>query len=281
MKNIIWLVDINMAPNDPCANKVIQVANALNKRVDLVIDRRVRSTERWYWPHLLDDRNIAHDLDKRQNELADHLSKQFSAHDIELTIYQEANGDYLASLTKLLSEDELLILQADAHSIRQRVFQLANKFYCNILLLTQQPWHKPIAIAAAVDPLHENDRPAKLDHYIVNTSKSLRRDMQGTFKLTHCCFTPPVFIEHKNAILAIHRDAFEEFAKKTGVALNDTTLLNGIPEHALPDWIHRHNIDLLCLGYIARNNLENYLVGSTTYALLKSPPCDMLMVHHS
>lgn len=281
MKNIIWLVDANMSLEHAAVGKVIQLSNAFSKKVDIVLDKRVRGIERWYLKNFSNSEALEDSVAAHQNDIALELSNQFDLHGVDYAVHKATENDHVRSVEQLLSDDSMLVVQASANVLRHPMLQMAKKFNCNILILKDSSWHRPLSIVSAIDPLHENDRPALLDDYIVKVSRSFKNSFKASWRVVHCCFVSPLFLEHKKRILEIHSDAVGDFSRKVGISSVDTTILQGVPETTLPDWLVRNKIDILCLGYIARNRLESYLVGSTTHSLMKAPPCDMLMVHQN
>ena len=281
MEKVIWSIDSNMRQDDASINKVIRIAQALGKHVDILIDKRNRTTERLYWKLLTRSREFDENLTTHQEKLIRHIQTMFDDGQVNFSIHESIDDNYLRSLNSLIIKDSLLIVRVQAGLLRHPFFDLSKDFDCNILLLDEKPWPSTVKFAASVDPLHENDRPATLDHYIVKLSKSLKNKMKGEWQLVHCCTVSPLFLEHKRKIIEIHREALSDFARDTNTQKSDTSLIEGIPEKTLPNWVCKHDINILCVGYIARSSVVNYLVGSTTHELLKSPPCDMLMMHQS
>ena len=281
MEKIIWSIDSNMAEDDVSIGKVIRIAQALGKNVDVLLDKRNRTTERLYWRLLTRSREFDEDLTRHQEQLIKHIKTELERGQVKYSIHESIDDNYLRSLNHLIIQDSLLITRVQAGLLRHPFIELAKEFNCNILLLDERPWPSTLNIAASVDPLHENDRPAVLDHYIVKLSKSLKIRLKGNWQLVHCCSVPALSSEHRKKIIEIHREALSDFNQGTNTKKAETTLLEGVPERVLPDWVRSQKINILCLGYIARSSIMNYLVGSTTHQLLKSPPCDMLLMHQS
>jgi len=281
MEKIIWSIDSNMKQDDASIDKVIRLAQALGKHVSILIDKRNRTTERLYWKLLTRSREFDENLTAHQEKLIKYIEKKLDDGQVNFSVHESVDDNYLRSLNHLIIKDSLLIVRVQAGLLRHPFFALAKDFDCNILLLGEKPWPSTVKVAASVDPLHENDRPAMLDHYIVKLSNMLKNKIKGKWQLVHCCSVAPLFLDHKKKIIEIHREALSDFSRETNTPKSDTTLLEGIPEEILPNWVRKQDINILCLGYIARSSVVNYLVGSTTHELLKSPPCDMLLLHQS
>jgi len=53
---------------------------------------------------------------------------------------------------------------------------------------------------------------------------------------------------------------------------------DGLPDHAIRQFIDDHQIDLLVLGSAARHGLSGLLVGNTSERLLPKVPCSVVVV---
>jgi universal stress protein E len=53
---------------------------------------------------------------------------------------------------------------------------------------------------------------------------------------------------------------------------------DGMPDHAILQFIQDHQIDLLVLGTVARGGLPGVLIGNTAERLLPEVPCSVLAV---
>jgi nucleotide-binding universal stress UspA family protein len=78
----------------------------------------------------------------------------------------------------------------------------------------------------------------------------------------------------------MHHEGLNIFAEKNRLPDEQCVLLEGIPEDALSSYVNKHHVDIIVIGLVARNKLEQFWVGSTTSALLCDPPCDMLLIKH-
>ncbi|WP_045860852.1 universal stress protein [Teredinibacter purpureus] len=280
MNKVIWFIDARFTVSDITLQKVIEIATIFAVSIDIIVDKRIRSFERWYLPEWPQNTQLLEHSRTQQNQLTSYVQRSLGDNNIKHRVVDVIDADYLISLDKCLNAQEknLLIIDNQPPGKRHSIFQQLGQLPCSVLLLTTTSWHTPFKVVAAVDPLHENARPKTLDTSIVKWAKKWGGRLDANWQLIHCCFVPGVFLEHKTAILGIHREGLDDFAKESAVKASQTTLLQGNPENVLPEYIKANHSDLLVIGLVARTRLGHFWVGSTTSALLESPPCDMLLI---
>jgi nucleotide-binding universal stress UspA family protein len=128
--------------------------------------------------------------------------------------------------------------------------------------------------------MHEHARPEQIDDNIVSLTQNWASSLKATWTIAHCYYIASVLTKYKNKVLSVHHEGLNAFAKRNRIAHDHCVLLEGIPEDILTSYIDKHHVDVLVIGLVARNKLEQFWVGSTTSALLCAPPCDMLLIKH-
>ena len=161
---------------------------------------------------------------------------------------------------------------------RSTVFIIVSKVQDLFDAVFFKVWKENINAIGAVDPLHENDRPAKIDEHIVQHLKSWEDSLSVKWKLIHCCYISSVLYQYKNKVLSMHQDGLKEFADQFRIKRDQYKLLEGLPEEALKSYINKNHIDILFIGLVNRNMLDKFWVGSTTSNFLYEPPCDLLLI---
>ena len=171
-------------------------------------------------------------------------------------------------------------------------------------ILSNTDWHlirecpaplylvKPEAIAqnpkvvVAVDPLHEHDKPAELDHKLVTAAQEFVVAMGGELHIVHTYPLPqpmsvpegaPI-VDLSEEVEAEHRRAFEEFLKPYSLPETQTHLIEGLPHQRLPELVEKENVDIVVMGAVSRRGLDRVFLGSTAERVLDRLPCDLLIV---
>ena len=286
-EQLIWFIDSRFYYQAITLDKIVHLANTHKKQLKIIIDASTQSTGHGYW-HLLNDNDalsaeLMTSIDKKQTQLLKFFS--MNAIKVEVTINQST--DYLTLLNTEVTNNanSLVVIEDNIVSKRHPIFQQLTNINASVLLLKNKRWKQPVLnssinILAAIDPLHENARPEKIDDNIVSLAKNWADILKAKFKIAHCCYVSSVLTQYKNKVLTIHREGFHDFAKKNHLQNEQCVFLEGMPEEALLSYIHQYHTDILIMGLVARNKLEQLWIGSTTTALLNSPPCDMLLIKH-
>jgi universal stress protein E len=166
-------------------------------------------------------------------------------------------------------------------------------------LLTNTDWHliancpaplllvKPRAIAerpnvlAAVDPLHEHDKPAQLDHTIFNFAQALASVTGGNLHVVHS-HAAPMGIELpprvREMVKREHAEAMSKFLAQRDVASSNVHLVEGFPYESLPRAAVDFAADFIVMGAVARRGLAKLFIGSTAERVLDRLPCDLVII---
>jgi universal stress protein E len=161
------------------------------------------------------------------------------------------------------------------------------------LLVKPHPMSGRPRIIAAVDPLHEHDQPAELDHRIVEAAHELRRIVNGELYLVHAYeIAPAVAVsadslsmpitmplrEVTEALKKQHSDAVMELADRHGIEQSSVRLQEGATRTVLVRLTEQMKADIVVLGAVSRSGLRRLFLGSTAEQVLDRLPCDMLIV---
>ena len=279
-KKIMWFVDAQSPISASSYGKISTLASSLNASVTVMLDTRMRSLERWYWPKFDGFHKIKRDSEAIKTTLKNNISQELNSRNVEHDIVEIKADKFKSQIIHMVDNNASTLFVVDHHkqSSQHPIFQMFTHINTAILILTDKPWKKPLNVVAAVDPLHEHSRSGTLDNQIVSLTKDLGKFMKIQWTVAHACYVAPVLLEHKKRIIQTHADGLAEFAYDLNIPEKKTVLLKGMPEDVLPVWIEKNKIDLLLMGLVARNKLEDFWVGSTTSAFLHKPPCDMLLV---
>jgi len=158
---------------------------------------------------------------------------------------------------------------------------------------------KPRAIAAAprvlaaVDPVHENDKPAALDRAILAFARDLAGRTGGELHVMHTFDTAPLYVAAADTPLSIpsapppeliadleaqHRRAFETLLAESGIVDAKVRFEEGAPHLSIAQVAEEDQIDFVVMGAVSRSGLERIFLGSTAEQALDRLPCDLVVV---
>lgn len=160
------------------------------------------------------------------------------------------------------------------------------------LVKPRPPGQRPCFIAA-VDPLHERDKPAELDHRIVRTARALTEALGGELHVFHAfdvaaaiaistdAVTMPIALpmsELADAMRAEHTEAVERLCKEHGIPPDRMHLQQGGTRQMLLAVTDRLRADAVVMGALSRSGLKGLFLGNTAEDVLDRVHCDLVIV---
>ncbi len=148
-------------------------------------------------------------------------------------------------------------------------------------------------IVAAIDPLHEHDKPAALDDEILVISKALADATDADVRAFHS-YDPRIAVATAtaNAYIPVslpfdeiekqmheqHETRFNEVTEFHGLDDTHAHLIAGLTHEELPIMAKEMNADVVVMGAVARNRWKRLFIGATAERTLEHVPCDLLIV---
>lgn len=146
-------------------------------------------------------------------------------------------------------------------------------------------------ILAAVDPLHQHDKPTALDQKILSLTQFISDQTNSEVHVLHAYDPSPAFMLTPGAesaavntkllqeqMYSIHSEALEKLVANFDLPDDHTHLKMGPVRATIRRFIDDNNIELVVMGAIARNPLKRIFIGSSAEEILRSLPCDILVV---
>lgn len=136
-------------------------------------------------------------------------------------------------------------------------------------------------VLAAVDPLHEHDKPAELDEKIFKVASLVASKLGAELHLVHA-FAVPVSLELPADVIQTieeqHRKAMAAFLAAHKVGNENAHLLQGPPAECLIEITSDQNADFIVMGAVSRRGLDRLFIGSTANRVLDRLPCDLIII---
>ncbi|WP_112481103.1 universal stress protein [Vibrio variabilis] len=148
----------------------------------------------------------------------------------------------------------------------------------NVLILSDKSWTHAGTMLAAIDPLHREDKAGKVDESVIELGELVGRALNMDVKLVYCRYIAGYLSEYKDQILASQKEGVMDFVADRRLQRLPLIFARGNPEAALPEVVKAHKAAMLVMGACRRGSMSRFLMGSTVDALLKNPPCDLLLV---
>ncbi len=198
-------------------------------------------------------------------------------------------------------EPDLVVKDTHYHSFLRRAlftntdWNLIRRCPVPLLLSRTADWPARPLILAALDPGHHGDKPAALDHDILDAAQLLGRQLDGTVEAVHAFFPAALLAATTGLggvplapelgateLLESERKrvsaAAQEIARSHGMTEKSVRVLQGSASEVLPRVTTEDHVDLLVMGAVSRSRLREVFIGSTAERVIDRLPCDVLVV---
>jgi len=196
---------------------------------------------------------------------------------------------------------DLVVKDTHYHSLLRRTlftntdWDLVRACPVPLLLAKSGEWRAQPRLLAAIDPGHLADKPAALDHDILEFAALLGRLLDGEVHAVHA-FLPAAVLALTTGmaglplggnaavqdVVGTERKRVEgavlKLAAGHGVPAERVHLVQGSAAEALPRVVGDFQVDVVVMGAISRSRLEELFIGSTAERVLDRLPGDVLVV---
>jgi universal stress protein E len=160
-------------------------------------------------------------------------------------------------------------------------------------LVKARPAGRKPCFVAAVDPLHERDKPAELDNRILLTACTLGATLNGEVHVFHAfdvaaaiaistdAMSMPIALplnELADAMRAEHTDAVARLCKQHGLPPERTHVQQGSTRQLLLTLTEQLRADAVVMGAVSRSGLKGLFLGNTAEDVLDRLHCDLIIV---
>lgn len=229
------------------------------------------------------------------------LAAPLRAEGVDVTTDTECGDPLAAALldrTRRTSAG-LVIKDTHHHTLAHRTFltntdwQLIRACPVPLLLVKPGPWSSSPKVVAAIDPGHANDKPAMLDHRILEHASAFSRALKGELHVLHAYIPTAILAAAASAPpLAMTPVSAEDLAREEeskrkeitalvsdyGVRSGNIHVTTGGTADVLPRAAQAVGADVMVLGAVARSGLKRVFIGSTAEDVLEKLPCDALII---
>jgi universal stress protein E len=242
--------------------------------------------------------DLLHRHMKRLEKLASPLREQGLRVTIDVAWDHPLHEGILRKIER--ANPNLVLKDTHFHSaIRRSVFSNTDWHLirdCTALLWLVKPYQDPAIkkLLAAVDPLHERDKPARLDHKILETAERIRAAAGAELDVVHGFDPAPAYAvstdamsfpitepinDAVDALRSQHQAAMDELVKKHPMLKpGHAHLMEGETREVLVGAVDDLGADLVVIGAVSRTVLKRLVLGSTAERVLDFVPCDLLIV---
>lgn len=248
-------------------------------------------------------RHLREDFIAERAEHLEDLAVELRAGGLDVSTHVHWDNPLYEGILRRVAEftPDLVVKDTHYHSILRRSlftntdWNLVRRCPVPLLLSRQPDWAERPLLLAALDPGHHGDKPAALDHDILDTAQLLARHLDGTITAVHAFFPAALLaatgglagvplatelgvaelVEDERARVAA---GMRELAQAHGLDPDALAVLQGAAVEVLPRVAEERHADIAIMGAVSRSRLREVFVGSTAERVLDRMPCDVLVV---
>jgi len=223
-------------------------------------------------------------LDDQRSKL-DALAQTFAAEGIEVDVSVSWDHPLYEGIVRrvMRSDPRLVIKDTHYHSRLKRALFTNTDWHlirsCPAPLWLVKPdieFTRPVFLAA-VDPLHEGDKPAALDTRLLSEAFEYADELGGVVHAFHA-FNPFVEPDDPARVEEAHDSAMQQLVDAVQVPEERTHVRAGNTVEVLPQLAVETDAAVVVMGAVSRGRLEHAIVGSTAENVLDLLPCDVLVI---
>ena len=248
-------------------------------------------------------RRLREDFIADRAEYLENLADELRTSGLEVTTHVHWDNPLYEGILRRVAEFEpdLVIKDTHHHSVLRRTlftntdWNVIRRCQVPLLLSRTADWAAQPRLLAALDPGHHGDKPAALDHDILDAAQYLARQLDGTVTAVHAFFPAALLAattgfagaplaQELGTVDLLESErmrvstALREIADAHGLGDRSVRVLQGSASEVLPRVATEDHIDLVVMGAISRSRLREVFIGSTAERLLDRLPCDVLVV---
>lgn len=300
IRQILAIVDPSTAAQ-PCVAKAVRLAKAFSARLELYIcdnSPRLRS-DHFYAAEFSD---VAADKARAEHfGQLEMLAAAVRKQGINVTTDVEFSGPLHAGIIQKVRAVRPDLVVKDTHyhgPVRRTLFtntdwHLIRECPAPLLLTKPIVWRSLVRFVAAIDPSHESDKPAALDHEILLFTERLATGLGGDMRAVHVVDTMPI-IANADAVARTSGAATLDVSLLLAVRIahqrvvdavlaqhpnfgGQASVVDGAPVEALPEFAIANGVDVMIMGAVSRGALRALVVGRTAEKVMDRLPCDLLV----
>lgn len=187
-------------------------------------------------------------------------------------------------------EADLIIVSSTQHAAVTRLFMsntdwdVLRHATVPVLFAHRRDFRPYETVLAAVDPMHAHDKPADLDHRLIERGAEMAALFGGAVHLGHAypsmrTVMSSAFVEMEDIDRQWrerHSHAVHQLAEEHDIPPDRIHLVDDQPSDAIPAMAKKLDTDLVVMGVVSRSFVTRMMVGRTAERMLDRLDCDVL-----
>ena len=164
------------------------------------------------------------------------------------------------------------------NSLSNDSWQLVRNCNRPLLLVKEKAWNERPVLMAAVDPMHTDHKPLRLDNLILDAAATISSQLGGEFHIVHAYAEAARPFAAPGQIKEAHSEAFTELLSDYNFEEKYIHLVDETPIDALQHYVESLHTDVIVMGAISRSRLSEVLIGSTAERVIDYIKNDILIL---
>ena len=300
-RNILCVIEFDRYP-EIVVERATWLAKLYNCNLHLLVCDPVTDFLGDSYVYLLESQDIADSLRSYQDEVLEALTAKVEQAGVRVGVNRSRDRQVSDVIRREAAARQPMFVIKGTHyhtpteraSLDGEDWELIRDLDYALWFVKPVDWRDPPVIVAAVDPLNANDKPAYLDHKIIDMARMIAEKCNGEIKVLHTyqrlaeigqrvtwAFKPvklPIE-ELDKKIRGEHQKALRVLAETSNIPDKTLHLLPGRAYEVLPAFALEQNASLVVMGALARLKLKLRIIGSTATRALDHIHCDVLVAH--
>lgn len=269
------------------AEKGAELAKLAEARLQLLMVDYSRYLEDGFYFDPLQAGKLRQQHRDAQMKALEEMAEPFRAQGVEVSTSYVWGRPCHEEIVRVVDESKpSLVIKSFQPQSKMAAMLLSNRDwelvrYCPApLLLTKVGgWVPGSVIIAAVDPNHIHDKPAALDHKLVDMAQTLASLLAGKVHLYHSTKLPSLAgLYPLNADYRVDRERVNKLARDHALNIQQCHLSEQDITVSLPELASSLDASVVVMGVISRSRLDRVLIGSSAEKVLGKLWSDVLLV---
>lgn len=215
------------------------------------------------------------------------IAEQIRAQGVEVSVsYAWGNPPYEEIVRRVNKEKPSLVIKSSqSHTkiartlLSNRDWDLVRHCPAPLLLVKVGNWGAKPVFIASVDPNHVHDKPAALDHKLVDIAQTLARTTAGDVHLFHSTKLPslagmyPLSADYEYDLENVNKLALKHSLSEKQCHLSEQDI-----GKSLPELVANLDAGVVVMGAISRSKLDRVLIGNSAEKVIDKLWSDVLLV---
>jgi len=288
LNRILVVVEPDAGKQQPALNRAKQLAKFADAELELFNADFSTYLEDGYYFDPVRAKELRQEHGEKNLQSLEQLAAPLRSNGLEVSCATAWGNPPFEEVVRRVEElkPDLVIKSTRHHNKLARVFlsnedwELIRYCSCPLLLAKEdQAWSTSPNILVAVDPEHSHDKPASLDHKLINSANVLASRSGGEVHVYHSTHLPPLSgLYPIESDLSVDQKMLVDLAAQYEISPEHCHVADTDISVSLPSFVNELKASCVVMGAVSRSRIDRLLIGNTAEKVLDNLTCDVLVV---